>query len=146
MEGVKKQVISLSFKHCVQNFYLFSLSLSLSLSLFILLHAYVCLFLHLSLSLCSLFCATPTQAEEAAGEQYGGKLVVYTSSVKAIKATANDCLRVRRLLQSLRVRFEERDVFMSSRFSTEMQSRCPGMRVPQVFFNGKLLGVRRDRK
>ena len=38
--------------------------------------------------------------------------------------------------------YEERDVFMSAQFSEEFQQRCPNQRVPQVFCNGKHIGVR----
>jgi glutaredoxin len=83
------------------------------------------------------------QAEAAAGEEHGGKLVVYTTTMRAIKATANACDSVRRMLQMHRVIFEERDVFMSAQFAEELSERCPNLRAPQIFFNGNHIGVSR---
>eukprot|EP00047_Mylnosiga_fluctuans_P021745 m.108659 g.108659 ORF g.108659 m.108659 type:complete len:547 (-) comp9012_c0_seq1:2096-3736(-) len=81
-----------------------------------------------------------SEAEAAAAEVHGGKIVVYTSSMTAVKATANACLLVRRTLQGHRVTFEERDVFMSAAFHDELQARCPGRGVPQIFLDGKHIG------
>ncbi len=71
----------------------------------------------------------------------GGKLVVYLSSVQAVKETYSNCQEIRKILQRARVVFEERDVSLDSSFNKELQARLPGAKVPQVFLNGKHVGV-----
>lgn len=52
------------------------------------------------------------------------------------------CTAVSAVAADSQVLYEERDVFMSAQFSEEFQQRCPNQRVPQVFCNGKHIGVR----
>ena len=49
---------------------------------------------------------------------------------------------VRKILQRLRVTFEERDVQLSKDYAEQLRERLPGSLVPQVFFNGRHIGVR----
>eukprot|EP00053_Salpingoeca_punica_P009579 m.85768 g.85768 ORF g.85768 m.85768 type:complete len:508 (+) comp15071_c0_seq1:1295-2818(+) len=81
-------------------------------------------------------------AEEAAGESSGGKIVLYTSSVQAVKKSYMECHEVRRILQMLRVPFEERDIMMSAEYKVQLRERAPGATPPVLFFNGKRLGGR----
>lgn len=89
--------------------------------------------------------------EAAAGLEQGGKIVVYTSSMQAVAATYNACVAMRKILQRLRVPFEERDIMMCSKFTEELRSRLdqptspggsgPDIALPRLFFNGQHLGV-----
>ncbi len=66
---------------------------------------------------------------------------MYLSSVQAVKETYSACLEIRKILQRARVTFEERDISLDSRFNKELQARLPGSKVPQLFLNGKHVGV-----
>ena len=82
------------------------------------------------------------QIETAAGIKYGGKVVIYTTSVTGIRDTYARCTEVRKIFQNLRVAFEDRNIYMSSEFAKELDERLPKALVPQLFFNGKYVGVR----
>lgn len=71
-----------------------------------------------------------------------GRVVLYTTSMGVIRQTWEQCRRVRNTLQTLLVRFEERDVFMNRTHQKELMDRT-GLRhvvVPQLFVEGHHLG------
>eukprot|EP00042_Codosiga_hollandica_P030956 m.183800 g.183800 ORF g.183800 m.183800 type:complete len:356 (+) comp53507_c1_seq1:130-1197(+) len=81
------------------------------------------------------------EAEALAGEQSGGKLVVYLTTVQAVKDTYQACQDIVKILQRARVSFEVRDISMDARFNKELIARLSERaRVPQVFLNGKYVG------
>jgi glutaredoxin len=51
------------------------------------------------------------------------------------------CQELKKILQRARVVFEERDISLDSKFPKELQARLPGGSVPQLFLNGKHMGV-----
>jgi len=80
----------------------------------------------------------PFAAKEA------GQVVVYTTTMGIVRATAQRCARVRQILRTLLVRFDERDLFMARDAQAELQSRLNTAtlpQLPQVFVEGRLLGV-----
>ena len=81
------------------------------------------------------------EAEAAAGEANGGKIVIYTTSVQAVQRTYSNCQEMRKIFQRARVPFEDRNVAFSSQFVAELAERLPGAEFPQAFFNGQHLGV-----
>lgn len=60
-----------------------------------------------------------------------------------LRDTYQACMKVKQILRTLLVKFEERDVFMSSEYQTEIQERmrCDQVLVPQVFVDGQHIGV-----
>ncbi len=72
-----------------------------------------------------------------------GRIVFYTTSMGIVRNTSERCRKVRKILETLMVRFEERDVFMNRGFQQEVRERLGTTRVivPQVFVEGKHLGV-----
>jgi glutaredoxin len=71
--------------------------------------------------------------------------VVYVTSMQAVKETYTKSLEIRKILQRARVAFEERDIALDSKFNKELLARIPGApKVPQLFLNGKHVGVRFD--
>lgn len=81
-------------------------------------------------------------------EKEAGKVVVYTTTMGILRDTYQACMKVKQILRTLLVKFEERDVFMSSEYQTEIQERmrCDQVLVPQVFVDGQHIGVSNDCK
>mmetsp|Transcript_11933 Transcript_11933/g.30678 ORF Transcript_11933/g.30678 Transcript_11933/m.30678 type:complete len:349 (+) Transcript_11933:897-1943(+) len=80
------------------------------------------------------------KAEKAAAKKYGGKIVIYTTSVTGIMETKIECKEMRGIFQRLRVRFEERNIYMDKSLGAELEFRLPGATLPQAFWNGEHLG------
>jgi glutaredoxin domain-containing cysteine-rich protein 1 len=76
-------------------------------------------------------------------EREHGKVVVYTTSMGVVRQTFQRCLQVQRILGTLLINYEERDVSMNRQVQQELKERMNRNRVviPQVFVEGQLLGV-----
>ncbi|URE41820.1 glutaredoxin family [Musa troglodytarum] len=71
------------------------------------------------------------------------KLVLYTTSLRGIRRTFEDCCAVRAILHGLRVAVDERDVSMDVSFRFELQSllgKGRPLALPQVFIENRWLG------
>lgn len=75
-------------------------------------------------------------------ERERGKVVVYVTTLGIVRDTYERCLRLRKILWTLLVRFEERDVFMAR--DTQLQLldrlRVGSVTVPHLFIEGQYLG------
>ena len=91
------------------------------------------------LSLCMLFAQRNYAKEER------GRIVLYTTSMMIIRDTCENCKKVRQMLQTHMVQYEERDIFMSKENQRELLERLgtETLDVPQVFADGQHLGVSR---
>ncbi|XP_068141156.1 glutaredoxin domain-containing cysteine-rich protein CG12206 [Drosophila tropicalis] len=71
-----------------------------------------------------------------------GKVVLYTTSMGIIRDTYAKCSNVKKILRTLLIKFEERDVFMSLEYQQEIRERMQDekIRVPQLFVEGQLIG------
>ncbi|CAL9067484.1 uncharacterized protein LOC135610030 [Musa acuminata AAA Group] len=70
-------------------------------------------------------------------------VVIYTTTLRGIRKTFEDCNAVRSTLESHRVRVMERDISMDSGYRAELRTLMGGARevkVPAVFVKGRLLG------
>jgi len=69
--------------------------------------------------------------------------VLYTTGVKVVRDTYDKCLRVKKILQTHMVRYEERDVSMSREDHRQLAERLgvTGVELPQVFADGLHIGV-----
>ncbi|CAL9081682.1 unnamed protein product [Musa textilis] len=70
-------------------------------------------------------------------------VVIYTTTLRGIRKTFEDCNAVRSTLESHRVRVMERDVSMDSGYREELRTLMGGARevkAPAVFVKGRLLG------
>lgn len=68
-------------------------------------------------------------------------VVVYTTSVRGVRKTYEDCNRVRTVLELHRVVFDERDVSLHGGFLLELKGLLgEDVTVPQVFFKGRHVG------
>ncbi|XP_066386607.1 uncharacterized protein At3g28850-like [Miscanthus floridulus] len=97
--------------------------------------------------------ADPLEAFELRCPPGGERAVVlYTTSIRGVRKTFEDCARVRRLLEGLRVAFLERDVSMHAPYREELRAlMCCGQRQeeggggafplpPRLFVDGRYLG------
>ncbi|CAB3373463.1 Hypothetical predicted protein [Cloeon dipterum] len=88
--------------------------------------------------------ATFLQLEDNKGfkDKEQGKLVVYTTTMGVVRSTYLRCVKVKQILRTLLVKFEERDVFMSINTQQEIKNRMKTNQVvvPQVFLDGHHLG------
>uniref|UniRef100_A0A1B6FBM5 Glutaredoxin domain-containing protein n=2 Tax=Proconiini TaxID=565685 RepID=A0A1B6FBM5_9HEMI len=75
-------------------------------------------------------------------EREAGKVVVYTTTMGIVRSTYQRCLKVRQILRTHLVKFDERDVFMSRETQAEIKERMNSdqILVPQVFIEGQYIG------
>lgn len=68
---------------------------------------------------------------------------MYTTTMGIIRDTYQACMKVKQILRTLLIKFEERDVFMSIECQQEIRERmrCDYILVPQVFVDGQHVGV-----
>ena len=76
-------------------------------------------------------------------QQEKGKIVLFSTSVMIIRDTYEKCKKVRNILQTHMVKYEDHDIFMSRENQRELMDRlnCDNVDVPQVFADGQHLGV-----
>ena len=72
-----------------------------------------------------------------------GKVVVYTTTMGVVRETYNRCINVKQILRTHMVKFEERDMYLSSESQTELKDRLnlSAIHVPQLFIDGQYIGV-----
>lgn len=76
-------------------------------------------------------------------EKDAGKVVLYSTSMGIVRETYAKCANVKQILRTLLIKFEERDIFMSSDYQQEIKDRMQTMeiQVPQLFVDGQYIGV-----
>lgn len=62
-----------------------------------------------------------------------GKIVVYVTSVQAVRPRYEACQRVLKIFELMQLKIQVKDIAMDSRFISELESRLPESIVPQVF-------------
>ncbi|WCJ34162.1 Glutaredoxin family protein [Euphorbia peplus] len=69
-------------------------------------------------------------------------VILYTTSLRSIRKTFEDCRTIVYLLQSFKVKFIERDVSMDMEFREELWKILGGQRVipPKLFIRGRYIG------
>ena len=75
-----------------------------------------------------------------------GKIVVYTTSFKGVRHTYEECRYILTVFHNLRVRVEERDIYIHKFYQRELEERLGveeaiTLPVPQVYINGQHIGV-----
>lgn len=75
-------------------------------------------------------------------EKDAGKVVLYTTSMGVVRETYAKCANVKQILRTLLIKFEERDVFMSTEYQNEIKNRMQSddILVPQLFVDGQHIG------
>lgn len=69
------------------------------------------------------------------------KVILYTTSLRGIRKTFEDCNAIRFLLESFKVSFSERDVSLHQEFREEMWQIMDGKVVPpRLFIKGRYIG------
>lgn len=76
-------------------------------------------------------------------EKDAGKVVVYTTTMGIVRNTYQQCVLVKKILRNLLVKYEERDIFMSTEYQDEIRDRMRSdqILVPQMFVDGQHIGV-----
>lgn len=70
-----------------------------------------------------------------------GKVVLYFTTLRAVRKTFEDCCMLRLILKGLRVYVDERDVWMHSKFRRELTEIMGAtLPVPRLFISGKHIG------
>ncbi|OXU26100.1 hypothetical protein TSAR_010479 [Trichomalopsis sarcophagae] len=71
-----------------------------------------------------------------------GKVVVYTTTMGIVRETYYRCVLVKQILRTHMVKYEERDMYMSTESQTELRDRigCAAIEVPQLFIDGQYIG------
>ncbi|KAJ3676451.1 hypothetical protein LUZ60_003863 [Juncus effusus] len=75
------------------------------------------------------------------------RVIVYFTSIRAVRSTSDDCWNVLSILRGLRVSFDERDVSMDARFLAELKMLLGNnnnnnrrVSLPQVFIGERRIG------
>ncbi len=68
--------------------------------------------------------------------------MIYTTSLQVVRQAYDKCKRVKKILQSHCVKYEERDLYKKKEYQQELQFRLNLSQVdlPHIFFNGKYIG------
>lgn len=77
-----------------------------------------------------------------------GKVVVYVTSFRGVRATFEECRYVLDLFHNLRIRVVTKDIYMYQFYHRELEERLLGGQssVPQVFIGGQHIGVRKTQR
>ncbi|KAL5742194.1 hypothetical protein ACOSP7_028926 [Xanthoceras sorbifolium] len=69
-------------------------------------------------------------------------VVIYTTTLRGIRKTFEDCNKVRSIVESLQIQMFERDISMDSGFKEELRRlmETKEVKVPLVFVKGRLIG------
>ncbi|KAL3838144.1 hypothetical protein ACJIZ3_022735 [Penstemon smallii] len=68
-------------------------------------------------------------------------VILYTTGIRGIRKTFEDCHKMRSLLENLRILFLERDISMHSEFKGELWGLLDGKIVPpRLFIKGRYIG------
>lgn len=93
----------------------------------------------------SYFSYTITHTPQTNTEE--GKIIVYTTSIRTVRKTYDDCKYVLGVFHNLRVRIEERDIYINEFHHRELEERLDlknvlKLPVPQIYINGQHVGVK----
>lgn len=71
-----------------------------------------------------------------------GQVVVYVTSVQAVRSTYEECRQVVQILRNMRVDFQQKDIFLHPDYRKELMERLATDKptVPQVFIKGHHIG------
>ena len=83
------------------------------------------------------------QEESPDAEGRGGKIVVYMTSLSAVRDTYGECRKVVLMLRGHRVSVQQKDIMLHDEYHKELKERLDDetVTVPQVFINGHHIGV-----
>ena len=76
-------------------------------------------------------------------ERERGRVVVYVTTLGIVRHTYERCQRIKKILWTLMVQFEERDVFMARDIQLQLLDRLDSkvVSLPHIFIDGQYLGV-----
>ena len=73
-----------------------------------------------------------------------GKVVVYTTTSGIVRKTFYNCKKVKQILRTHMVKYDELDLFGDAELQTELRDRLGStvIQLPQLFIDGQHIGVR----
>lgn len=77
-------------------------------------------------------------------EEHDSTIVVYLTSLEAIRETAFNCSAVLKLFVTLGLRIRKKDVHFDPSLLIELEERAPGAQLPMVFINSEPIGGRQE--
>lgn len=81
----------------------------------------------------------PADSKSGGGDD-NNTVVLYTTTLRTIRRTFEDCNAIRSVLRALNVAFKERDISMDLGFREELSGLVKGVNVPQLFVRGRWVG------
>ena len=90
---------------------------------------------------CSYECPSLTDLEELCPPGGSHSIILYTTSMRGIRKTFQDCNTIRFLLRSFKVKYHERDVSLHLEYREELWKILGGKVIPpKLFIKGRYIG------
>lgn len=79
-------------------------------------------------------------------EREKGKVVLYTTSLGIVRETFTNCMKMKQMLWTNMVKYDEADLFRDTELQTELKDRTDSevVTLPQLFVDGQYIGVCMD--
>lgn len=76
-------------------------------------------------------------------EKEKGKVVLYTTSLGIVRETSTNCMKMKQILWTNMVKYDEADLFRDTELQTELKDRIDSevITLPQLFVDGQYIGV-----
>lgn len=76
-------------------------------------------------------------------EREKGKVVLYTTSLGIVRETFTNCMKMKQMLWTNMVKYDEADLFRDTELQTELRDRTNSevVTLPQLFVDGQHIGV-----
>ncbi|EGI65488.1 Glutaredoxin domain-containing cysteine-rich protein [Acromyrmex echinatior] len=77
-------------------------------------------------------------------EREKGKVVLYTTSLGIVRETFTNCMKMKQMLWTNMVKYDEADLFRDTELQTELRDRTNSevVTLPQLFVDGQYIGTR----
>eukprot|EP00042_Codosiga_hollandica_P044265 m.432617 g.432617 ORF g.432617 m.432617 type:complete len:593 (-) comp56750_c0_seq1:137-1915(-) len=80
------------------------------------------------------------QAQLLYESEQDGRVVIYLTSMQAIRQTYSECQAILQIMYNMSVRLNIKDISMHPDYAKELETRLSGAKVPQLFFKAQHVG------